>query len=109
VLSRQYDHQYATHSLQTAPLARDYVILQMWRETRIAKYFNVWPNSDIVTIQPSATASDVLSLKTRVRTWANHVSRQLRDPLKSGRAAWYLLDAFKLYTSKAVQKAYTLH
>ena len=27
MLNRQYDHQYATHSLQIALLARDYVIL----------------------------------------------------------------------------------
>lgn len=30
------------------------------------------------TIQSSAIAFDVLSLKTIVRTWVNHVSRQLR-------------------------------
>lgn len=53
--------------------------------------------ASLPTIQPSAIAPDALSLKTIVRTWTNHVSRQLRGPLKSGRAAWYLLDAFKLY------------
>lgn len=38
--------------------------------------FDLVDTSLLPTIQPSATTFDVLSLKTIVRTWTNHVSRQ---------------------------------
>lgn len=102
--SRQCDHQYATHSLQTTPLARDYVILlimapasqfrngnQLIRQTHIYIHIYVYIDMYICTYinlmvlsqtrQPSESGCPVknnqcMTRKTRVKISRKTIQNQ---------------------------------